>query len=406
MRHNLSALLKSFLVVGLLTLPGISCKPQGDAGADANQTEDGSNDSPAKLTIGSKAPPLDIQYWVQDGNGKFPKIGDFEAGKVYVVEFWATWCGPCVQSMPHLAEIQQKYADRDVQLISISDEELETVEAFLQRDVQGADKDDPIAAKTYQELTSVYCLTTDPDRSNHAAYMEAAGENGIPTSFIVGKDGIIEWIGHPMSMDEPLERIVSGDWNREDYIAAREEEKELQREMMTMQPKMREISIMFSKGEYDQALENIDELLQQSKDSPKLQMMLAMTKLAITLEGKPEQANQVLEETLELAGDDTEAINNITWSFYQTLADAEQVDAEQLATAVAAAEKMVELTPTDGGCIDTLAHLVYLQGDLDRAIELQTRAVENAGALKGELTEFLDQLKEEKEASTESPAGE
>lgn len=401
MKIDLPAFLKSLLVVCLMTLPVVSCKPQDDTVTSVKQPQGSSAENTARLTIGSEAPSLDIQYWVQNGNGKFSKVSDFEQGKVYIVEFWATWCGPCIQSMPHLAETQQKYADRGVQLISISDEDLETVEGFLKRDVRGADKDDPKAPKTYQELTSVYCLTTDPDRSNHAAYMEAAGENGIPTAFIVGKEGIIEWIGHPMTMDEPLEKIVSGDWNREDYIASREAEKAMQQKMMTMQPTMREISTMVSKGEYDQALDKTDELLEQSKDEPQIQNMLAMTKLAIAMQGKPERATKILEEILEIAGDDAEAINNITWNVYENLADAENVDADQLAIATAAAEKMVELAPKDGACIDTLAHLVYLQGDLDRAIELQTKAVENGGALKVQLTEFLDQLKEEKEASAD-----
>ena len=41
-------------------------------------------------------------------------------------------------------------------------------------------------------------------------WMKAAGQNGIPTAFIVNKEGKIAWIGHPGRMDEPLDKIVAG----------------------------------------------------------------------------------------------------------------------------------------------------------------------------------------------------
>jgi hypothetical protein len=70
---------------------------------------------------------------------------------------------------------------------------------------------------TFGELTGQYCLTTDPDRSNHTNYMKAAGQNGIPCAFVVGKDGFIEWIGHPMSIDRPLANIIEGNWDRDAF---------------------------------------------------------------------------------------------------------------------------------------------------------------------------------------------
>ena len=98
-------------------------------------------DATAKdLTIGSAAPTLDIEHWVQDGNGFFKPVKEFKKGNVYVVEFWATWCGPCVMSMPHLAELQNKYRGQKVQIVSVSDEDIETVKGIMDRDHPQAGK--------------------------------------------------------------------------------------------------------------------------------------------------------------------------------------------------------------------------------------------------------------------------
>jgi len=167
----------------------------------------------AALTIGSKAPSLDIEHWISDGQGAFGKVADFEADKIYIVEFWATWCGPCVQSMPHLVKLQEEFKD-SVQVVSVSNEDLETVTAFLERPYKNGGEDGP---QTYGELTSTYCLTTDPDRTVDKDYMEAAGRNGIPACFVVGKTGLIEWIGHPMALDEQLSQVVDGTWDRDAF---------------------------------------------------------------------------------------------------------------------------------------------------------------------------------------------
>ena len=179
------------------------------------------------LTVGSKAPALDIEHWISTGGG-FDKVSQFDEGKVYVVEFWATWCGPCIRSMPHLAELQAEYAEKGVQFISVSDEDLDTVQEFLDGDVpeqlrgedesEGAESDEDEAADpTFADLTSAWSLTTDPDESVSNDYMGAAYQNGIPTAFIVGRTGEIEWIGHPATIDPVIKQVVAGDWDREAF---------------------------------------------------------------------------------------------------------------------------------------------------------------------------------------------
>ncbi len=134
--------------------------------------------------------------------------------------------------MPHLVEMQNKFADKGVQIISISNEDLETVEKFLERDYKVAAKEESEKEaedqpKTYRDLTSAYCLTTDPDGSSDKSYMEAAGQNGIPCAFIVGKDQKIEWIGHPMQMDAVLEQVVADSWDRDAFAEKFKEEQKM-----------------------------------------------------------------------------------------------------------------------------------------------------------------------------------
>src|SRR5687767_13027650 len=79
------------------------------------------------IELGDPAPELQIAKWV-----KGEPVKEFEKGKVYVVEFWATWCGPCRTSIPHLTEMQKKYEDKVV-FIGVSDEDAETVAPFVDK---------------------------------------------------------------------------------------------------------------------------------------------------------------------------------------------------------------------------------------------------------------------------------
>lgn len=397
------------------------------------------------LTIGSKAPELNVEHWVSTGNGKFKPVTTFEPGKVYVVEFWATWCGPCVASMPHLAELQKTYADKGVQIVSISDEDLETVEGFLKRPVRGApkadesededDADDKKPAKgTYGALTSVYCLTTDPDGSSNKDYMEAAQQNGIPTSFVVGKDGLIEWIGHPMELDDVVAKVVDGTWDREEHrlmfaveqavqsqdgeAAAKliAEAKETFKDKPETLKKLEQLEFFSSvqqafgllqEGEIDKGLAKLDEV--SSKATPEQQMQLTAAKFQLLVAAEAyEPIAKELTKLTEAEEVDPETLNQVSWSIYEAAKDNDDLPKDLVAAGVAAAEKAAKGAPENGMIIDTLAHFVHLQGDLDRAIELQKKAVENAGdapaEVVSEMKSFLKKLEKEKAKSEKGAA--
>lgn len=71
-----------------------------------------------------------LSFSFADLDGKQRSIEEWR-GKVVVVNFWATWCGPCKQEMPGFAEMQHRLADRGVQFIGIAVDDAESVQAFL-----------------------------------------------------------------------------------------------------------------------------------------------------------------------------------------------------------------------------------------------------------------------------------
>lgn len=261
----------------------------------------------------------------------------FEPDKVYVVEFWATWCGPCKVSIPHLTEIQKQYKDKGVTVIGVSTEEPETVKPFV--DDMG-DKMD-------------YTVAVDVEGNVQKNYMEAFGANGIPHAFIVNGSGKIVWNGHPMDdMDTILDLVVAGNFDPAAYAEQKAKAAALEKQVMAW------YMDYFKK---------------------------------IKADGLTDETKQIASNFIDNAP--PEGLNAFAWNILTQIQESDR----DVDTALKAAQKANELTEKkDPSVLDTYALALFTSGKIDEAIETQQKAVDLASdypQAQEELRQRLEQYK-------------
>lgn len=196
--------------------------------------------------LGCDAPKLEGLEWVK---------GDpveMKNGSIYVVEFWATWCGPCIKGIPHLTELQETYRDKNVTVIGVSNETNGKVRPFVKK----------------QGDNMAYTVAIDAGGKMSEGYMKAFKQNGIPHAFIVDQTGKIAWHGHPMAMDESLEKIVSGTYDLEattKKMAEAEQEKERMRATFQAQREAQEKQLAEVSARVEKDPENLALLIERAE---------------------------------------------------------------------------------------------------------------------------------------------
>jgi thiol-disulfide isomerase/thioredoxin len=272
--------------------------------------------------LGDAAPALKVEKWLKGGPV------DLKAGgekNIYVIEFWATWCGPCRKSIPHLSELQKKYKDKSVTIVGVSTDSEKTrgsVADFVE--TMGEKMDYAVALDTKEGDTN-------------KGYMEAFKQNGIPTAFLV-QNGKIMWLGHPMEMDEPLEALVAGKFD-----------------LKAAQAKLKEARAAEEKSE-------------------KLQEALMKYFKLVSTSDKPEGAEKAGAELLDLAGKNGMLLNMLAWEILTS----EEIKFRDLKLALKAAKTAFEAEPKSAAIADTYARALWDTGAKKDAVDIQKKAVELA----------------------------
>jgi thiol-disulfide isomerase/thioredoxin len=331
------------------------------------------------LGIGDAAPKLEVNEFV-----KGEAVKEFKAGQVYVVEFWATWCGPCRATIPHLSKLQKDYGDKVVFIgVSVFERDASKVVPFVKEMGEKME---------YRVCTDKVGKDDDANDGPMAKnWMTASEQEGIPTAFIINGEGKVAWIGHPTQIDKPLEEVVAGTYDMNKAVAAFKKTK-------AAKAKLQKLNADLRKAQAEGPGAMVKVLDAAIKDSPELEEQIGAFKFNMMAADKDANQDEVVKygERLvnEIYKDDGMKLNEIAWAFVDP-ARPSKANKTQIALALKAAQRGVDVSKgKDHAVIDTLACAHFANGDTPKAIECIEKALKMAPDEK----EYKDRLEMFKKA--------
>lgn len=330
------------LIVGVLACSGLASA--------------GGGDRPYSLMVGDAAPKLVIGEWI-----KGQPFDSFHPGQVYVVEFWATWCSPCVAGMAHLSELQDKYRGKGVTIVGVTKPDHDNTAAAVR--------------KLAEKRQVTYAVAMDDGRTTFDAWMTAAGQKEIPCAFIVDRAGRIAAVLKPdqTELEQPLSAIVNGSWDLEaesKAYAAR------MGKYAQAEPIYKRFADARDAKSWSEAVVALDDLIAVD---PGLFASYAGNKFRIMLQElkQTDQAYAFARSAMNsFARDSAEALGFIAFAIVNPKADVERRDLDLAMTAATRANELTKGEMPD--VLAVLARTYAWKKDFAKAVELSRRAVERA----------------------------
>lgn len=331
------------------------------------------------LDVGDKAPATRPKTQI-----KGEAVKAFEKGKLYIFECWATWCPPCVASIPHLEELNKKMGPKGVVITGVN--------------VWEGEKS-PEAAKKVKDF-----VKAQGDKMSYAVaiggekflrdWLEAAKVNGIPHAFVINGDGVIVWMGHPMELNEKmLGDFLTGTKTPEPEKNKSEKKTKDGIVKDETSSALEKLGEALNKNNFDLAEKLLPEALQNLNSGDQANLKESVESIIALGRGDPSKINAMYEKSALDHIDNAEVQNEIAWDLLTNPRFGKNIN---LALAEKCAVRAVALSKEDeADKLDTLARVRWLQGQKDEAIKLQEKAVRKASylTLKEELQLTLDSLR-------------
>ncbi|MFO0832414.1 MAG: TlpA disulfide reductase family protein [Phycisphaerales bacterium] len=313
------------------------------------------------MLVGDKAPGIHVEKFV-----KGEPVTSFEAGKVYVVEFWATWCGPCRAAFPHLSEMQKEYKDKGVTFIGTNIWEPRdgkyTPEVF--------DKVSKFVDGQAEKMS--YTVAYDGGAKwMDQNYMQTTAQDGIPAAFIVDQEGRIAWLGHPMTMEDALKDIVAKKW---DINAFAEKTNKSIKGTFKTRPMMEALGKAWQAKDWPEVEKQVDAI---AAISPEQAMGPAMGYFSNVM--KTDEAKGYAFAAKMVDGPfkaEPQFLNAVAWSIVDPDSEYAKKDLDLAMKAATAANEASK--DKDAAIQDTLARVYWVKGNKAKAVEIQEKAIKNA----------------------------